>query len=382
MRFLTFLLLLVPVFAQAADPYPITVILPLTGNASFLGVSAQKTMTVLEQEVNKQGGIDGRPLRFVFKDDESTPQTTVQLTNAEIAAHPAVFMGSALVAMCGASAPLLKNGPVDYCLSPATHPAPGSYMFSCDTSTTDLIAADLRFLHDRGWTRIASISSTDASGQDFETTISQLLKQPENADIQFVARTRFTMGDVSVGAQMEQLRAAAPQAVIVWTTGAPVATTFKGLVQSGLDLPVVTANLTTVQLEQYAAFLPKELYISSPLYPPHDGLTQYDPRVEAAQKSFYAALTAAHLPIDIMASHVWDPGMIVVATLRKLGPSATAEQVRESIAGLTDFAGVNGLYDFTKVPQRGLDAGSTVVTRWSPAEGRWVVASKPGGLPL
>jgi branched-chain amino acid transport system substrate-binding protein len=291
-------------------------------------------------------------------------------------------MGSALAAMCNASAPLLRNGPVDYCLSPAAHPAPGSFMFSCDASTTDLIAADLHYFRQRGWTRIAAISSTDATGQDFETTIDQLMKQPENADLHFVARARFNMADVSVNAQMEQMRAGNPQAVIVWTTGTAVATAFKGLVQADLAVPVVTANLTTVQLEQYAGFLPKELFISSPLYPPHEGLAPYDPRVEAAQHVFYDALTKAHLPIDIMASHVWDPAMILVAALRKLGPDTTADQLRAYLATQPPFGGVNGLYDFQRVPQRGLDANSIVITRWDSGKGRWIVTSKPGGDPL
>ena len=97
------------------------------------------------------------------------------------------------------------------------------------------------------------------------------------------------------------------------------------------------------------------LFISSPLYPPHDGLPPYDPRIEAAQHVFYDALTAAHLSIDIMASHVWDPGMIIVAALRKLGPDTTAEQLRAYLASQLVFGGVNGLYDFAKFPQRGLD---------------------------
>ena len=61
----------------------------------------------------------------MIADDQSNPANDVQLANDLIAKHVAVIMGSALVANCNAMVPLVKNGPVLYCLSPALHPDPG-----------------------------------------------------------------------------------------------------------------------------------------------------------------------------------------------------------------------------------------------------------------
>ena len=74
--------------------------------------------------------------------------------------------------------------------------------------------------------------------------------------------------------------------------------------------------------------------------------------------------------------------MLVIGALRKLGPNATATQIRDYFAQLKGFAGVNGIYDFTKTPQRGLDESSVYITRWSPEQKSWVVVSEPRGLPL
>ena len=46
--------------------------------------------------------------------------------------------------------------------------------------------------------------------------------------------------------------------------------------------------------------------------------------------------------------------MIVVDALRHLAPNASAAQVRDYILQLKGYAGINGLYDFEAVPQRGL----------------------------
>jgi branched-chain amino acid transport system substrate-binding protein len=362
----------------------IPVLLPLTGNASFLGQGIQRVLKVLETSVNKDGGIGGNQLRFVFQDDQTSPQVAVQLTTGLVAQQPPVIMGSGLVAMCNAMAPLMRNGPVDYCLSPAVQPAPGSYMYSTNTSTRDLLLADFHYFKSRGWTRIATISSSDATGQDFEKGVDAALKAVENSGIEIVERARFNQSDVSVAAQLERVKSANPQVLIAWTTGAPIATIFKGIVQADLKIPVVTTNgnQTYEQMEQYAAFLPQELYFASSLFEPHDGVISLDPKIEAAQKAFYAAMAEAKAPVDIVAAHAWDPGMMLVAALRKLGPGATAPQIKDYLDNLSGYAGINGIYDFKASPQRGLDIGSTVVTRWDPNAKRWVMVSKPGGEAL
>src|SRR5579864_6642302 len=111
----------------AAEPYDITVVAPLTGGASFVGLGQKDTLDALAAYVNKTGGIQGRDLHFTFRDDQSTPQVAVQLANEVLPSHPAVIMGSSIVAMCLAMAPLMQDGPVQYCLSPAIHPKPGAY---------------------------------------------------------------------------------------------------------------------------------------------------------------------------------------------------------------------------------------------------------------
>ena len=59
--------------AEAADPYNINAILPLTGGAAFLGKGEQQALQIAEKFVNKTGGIKGRPLEFVFHDDQTEP---------------------------------------------------------------------------------------------------------------------------------------------------------------------------------------------------------------------------------------------------------------------------------------------------------------------
>ena len=81
------------------------------------------------------------------------------------------------------------------------------------------------------------MTSTDATGQDADKGFAELLALPENKGVELVAHEHFNTTDVSVTAQIENIKAANPQAFIAWSTGAPSATMFRGAVQSGLTLP-------------------------------------------------------------------------------------------------------------------------------------------------
>jgi branched-chain amino acid transport system substrate-binding protein len=371
--------------ARAAGSYDINVVLPLTGNAAFVGQGQKDTLSALEEQVNGTGSIRGEKLHFVFHDDQSQPQVAVQLTSGLLGNKPAVVMGSSLVGMCLAMAPLMANGTVQYCLSPAIHPKPGSYIFSASSSSIDQIAAVTRYYRMKGWTKLATLMTTDASGQDGSRAVEEVLNYPENKGVVHeVIAEHFNPSDVSVAAQIARIKSSGAQAIIAWTTGAPAATVFRGMAQAGLDLPVAptSGNQTFAAMETWQAFLPKQLILASALYPPHAGVLTLDPRVEKAQEVMYAILKKHGLKADNMVATSWDAGLIVVSALRKLGPSATGAQLRSYIADLANFPGVDGIYDFKHVPQRGLGPDSSTVTTYDAKTKEWVWLSKPGGEPL
>jgi branched-chain amino acid transport system substrate-binding protein len=370
--------------ARAAEPYDIHVILPLTGNGAFLGQGHRDSLDTLAEIVNKSGGIDGRPLRFVYHDDQSSPQVSVQLASEIIAQKPAVILGSSLVAMCAAIAPLMQNGPVDYCLSPAYHPPAGSFIFSSGASAIDQSAAVVRYYREKGWTKIATLANTDATGQANDKAMDEIVARPENKDVKLVERQHFNPSDISVAAQIERIRASGAQAIIAGVTGTAAATVFKGMVQAGFDIPieVTSGNQSFPQMEAWKDFLPKHLVMSSALFPEHDGLLTLDPQIEAAQHAMYAALAAHKLKADNMEATSWDAALIVVAALRKLGPNATAEQIREFIANLADFSGIDGVYNFKASSERGLGPDSAIAVTYDPTAKSWLWLTKPGGMPL
>lgn len=369
--------------ASAADTYNIDVILPLTGGGAFLGKAEQQSLERYQKVVNASGGIHGQQLNFVFHDDQTSPQVDVQLANQVKAGNPPVVLGSAIVALCNAMAPLMKNGPVLYCFSPGIYPAAGSYVFSSSISTKELAGALLRYAGGRGWKKIALITSSDASGQDAYKQIKALLGSAEHKNVQLVAEAQFNPGDVSASAQIQRLKEANPDLLIAWSTGGPIGTVFKAIRDAGLNVPVATTdgNMTYAQMKQYGAFLPKELYIPSP-----DWIKTTRPgqnaKAVAAKETFYKAFAGGDVKPDGPSTFAWDPALLVVEGLRHLKPKASADDLRKYLTGLTGFAGINGMYDFKAVPNRGLGESNVVVTKWNSGANTWQVVSKPSGIPL
>jgi branched-chain amino acid transport system substrate-binding protein len=366
----------------APDPYEINAIVSLTGQGAFLGTAEAATLGALQDRVNRTGGIGGRPIHFAIQDDQSSPQIAVQLTNAILAKNVPIVMGSSLVAACNAMAALMKNGPVQFCFSSGFHPAAGNYGFAYGVSTDELIAVTVRYFHDRGWKKVAIITSIDASGQDGERGFDVALGAPENKDMTVVAREHFSNSDVSVAAQMSAIKAAAPDALITWTSGTPFATLLRGAQDVGLTIPMTAsaANLSYEQFKQLAPLLPKTLDIAAM---PSVALDSLPPgRVKNAVRDYVQTIGALGLHADNNHGIVWDPASIVIAALKRYGTGATAAQLHDYIAALHDWAGIIGEYDFRDGSQRGVGRKNGIVVRWDPAKQTWSAVSKFGGAPL
>jgi len=364
----------------ASTPYELNAIVSLTGPGAFFGASAGKTLKLQEELVNAQGGLKGRPLKVVEWDDQSSPQVAVQLANELIAKNVPIIVGPSLTATCQAVEPLVaKSGPVMYCVSPFIDPVPGSYVYANGETSLDAANAVVRYFRQRGLTRMAIITANDASGVALAKAYDTVFALPENASVDVVARQHFGTSDVSIAAQMAQIKAANPQVLIAWTVGSPFGTIMRGVHDSGLDVPVVTngGNMTTVQVQQLAGFLPKELDYTALVSWVQGTIV---PRAVQEQIRVYnQTFRNAGIKPDGGYGSVWDLMLVLVNALRHVPPDPTAAQVNAYLQQLSGWAGANGIYNFKETKQRGIREQSSVIARWDAATGDFIPVSKPGG---
>jgi branched-chain amino acid transport system substrate-binding protein len=376
------LLLVAPASAQV-QPFTIDVIINTTGPNAFVGETYGGALHVLEQMVNKTGGINGRPLHLEFHDDQSSVTQSVQIATQLIAKHPAVIIGPAGSGTCAAVAPLFVNGPVDYCLSTAYTPPPRGFVFAAATALLTYVGpAGLRYMRLRGYKRLAVIDATDATGQASDKMLNYALTLPENAGVQYVAFEHFNPNDISIAAQAQRMLATHPDAVVCLAGGTAFGTVLHGLYDAGLHVPVLSsgANLDANQLNQYKSFLPDAIYFNSLLFFGRDALPRGGVRTQVDH--LYDAFKAAGEKVNPSSGFSWDPGWIVVSALRKLGTSVTPEALHAYLEALHGFDGVDGTYDFRIGDNHGLNDLSVIMVTWDPVKGDFSVVSKPGGYPL
>jgi ABC-type branched-subunit amino acid transport system substrate-binding protein len=365
----------------ASDPLPIDAILSLTGSGSFVGMAESRALGILETTVNGTGGIGGRPIKFQIADDQSSAPVAVQLGSALIGRGAAVIIGPTLAGPCEALAPLVKGKAVEFCLSSGFHPARNSYGFTAGVSTLEQLVFAVRYLRLSGLTKIATLTTPDVNGQDADRGVQAALGRPENRDVVLTASAHFNLTDLAVDAQIAHIKSSGAQALINYNTGTPFGTVLHGYTDVGLDIPLVTqpAALNYAVMEQYAAFLPKQLLITGLV----GDVPAVAPRgaVQTALANYSAAFHAADVTPDHTTALAWDPALVIVAGLRKLGPAATGPALNAYIQNLHGWSGINGEYDF-RSNQGGLTSNSLVMVVWNAAKKTFVPASRPGGAPL
>ncbi|HXP94919.1 MAG TPA: ABC transporter substrate-binding protein [Candidatus Binatia bacterium] len=373
---------LVDVSQAQQAPFDVNVVLPLTGPAAALGNSESEALKAAEQYLNKNGGIRGRRVHFAILDSQSSPQLDVQLTNQILAKHPAVVIDGGPATNCRGVSPLYARGPVLACVSPAFYPEKGSYQFASGVDSSDGMKTILAYIERRGWKRIAVLSLTDIAGQEADKALQSFLATPEFRDVTPVAWEHFSPGDISIATQLAKMRASSPQAVIIWATGSPVTTFYAAMRDAAWDIPVLGSNAVQsyALTARYGSVMPKNYYIYSLAWPGYQRIESSE--LKKALGTYFRAFEAAGVHPDGNTAMTWDSTLIVVSAFQKLGTDATAEQIRDYVLNLHDYAGASGMFDFRSGNQRGLDLADCIVVKWDHAKNLWEPVSGPAGAAL
>jgi branched-chain amino acid transport system substrate-binding protein len=181
---------------------------------------------------------------------------------------------------------------------------------------------------------------------------------------------------------MAVIKGANPDCMVAWSTGGTAGTLFRGARDIGLDLPTVTSagNLTAAFLKQYASILPPQLIF--PAVPFYGSDASTDPATKVAVATLTKALAGTDAEPDMLTISAWDPAMLLVDALKKLGTDATAPKLHDYLLKLGGWVGVNGPYDFVANPQRGVGGHNVVMVRWDVQKSKGEAVSDLGGTPL
>ncbi len=94
------------------EPIRVGVVVGLTGRHSDLGISNRNGLMLGLEEINEEGGIHGRPIELLIRDDRHDPDTARAAVRELIRGDVVAILGHATSAMSAATYPLINEAKV------------------------------------------------------------------------------------------------------------------------------------------------------------------------------------------------------------------------------------------------------------------------------
>ena len=233
-------------WAAAADPIKIGVAGPFTGGSSSMGVSMRDGVRLAVEEINKAGGVLGRPLLAVERDDEAKNERGVQIAQELIskekvtAAVGYINTGVALASQRffqEAKIPVMNNVATGSIITKQFPEQADNYIFR--NSAHDSIQAPMiveEAITRRGFKKVAILADSTNYGQlgraDLEAALTAKGIKP-------VAVEKFNIKDVDMTAQLLKAKEAGAEAVLTYGIGPELAQIANGMTKLGWKVPMV-----------------------------------------------------------------------------------------------------------------------------------------------
>ena len=232
--------------AIAADPIKIGVAGPFTGGSSSMGVSMRDGVRLAVDEINKSGGVIGRQLQVVERDDEAKNERGVQIAQELInkekvtAAVGYINTGVALASQRffqEAKIPVMNNVATGSIITQQFKDQPENYIFrnaAHDTIQAPMIVEEA--VARRGFKKVAILADSTNYGQLGRADLEAALKAK---GITAVAIEKFNIKDVDMTAQLLKAKEGGAEAVLTYGIGPELAQIANGMTKLGWKVPII-----------------------------------------------------------------------------------------------------------------------------------------------
>jgi len=354
--------------AAAKSPYKIGAVFAVTGPASPLGTPERDTALLLQDQINKAGGINGHPVKIIIRDTKSKETDTLLAVKELIEQGVVAVVGPS---QTGESLALLdtvtREGlPLVSCAAGVKIVQPvNKWVFKTAQSDVHAVARLIDYMKKKGINKIATISVSNAFGDSGKQ---QFREQAARAKIKILAEESFGDKDTDMTAQLTRIKSKRPQAVVCWGTNPGPAIVAKNMKQLDMKMPLLMshgiANKTFIDLAGDAAdgviFPAGKLIVV-------DEIPNTDPQKKtllAYRKAFHAKFGRDP---DTFGGHASDAIQLVVKALRKVGPDKA--KIRNEIESTKSFVGISGVFNFTPEEHNGLSKSAFALVTIK--DGKW-----------
>jgi branched-chain amino acid transport system substrate-binding protein len=365
--------------AAELSPIVIGVSNAQSGPASILGQTLLLGSKAYFDLVNQHGGIHGRKIAIILKDDKYEPDPAVLNTNELIEQDNVFFLfdyvGTPTLTRV---LPLLqyygKKGIVNVApfsgADPQRTPPYDQFVFNIRASYREETRALVDYLYHQGYRRIGFLGQADASGTTFEIGVNAALEEYGLKIVSSVAYSRDQDTEAPMTAQVNLLRAAGAEAVIAVGVSGPCAAFVRDARRSGWNIPIANVSFAgaTVMLEKLSQ-MSQQLGVDLTVNLIN---SQVVPSIDDNRYPLVAAYRAHNSPERRpgVALEGWLNAVVVTEALRRTGPNPSRQDFIHAMESLHNFdPGLGVKLEFSSTNHQGLHKvwlNQTIHGRWHP----------------
>ncbi len=324
---------------RAAETVQLGASIPVTGEYAGYGEVFKNAFDLALENINADGGINGRPLEIMIEDSQGNPAVSKRIArnfcrNPKILATIGDFTSSCSMA----ARPVYQREGVVQLSPSASHPAfaPGSpfsfTLFETQSGIGNFLAKSASTILGKKKPAILYINS------DWGLAAKQAFTESaEKYNIPVVASEGYLEGTGDFSAILQKLRDAGPDIVylaVMYKDGAEILRQ-----KAAMKWDIQTVNpgpMYSPKLLEEAKDLAEGLILYTTFFPESD-------RPEIRRFVTHYTDKYGNMP-DVFATLAYDCMMMLVDTIRKAGTDRRA--IRDALAGVKDFPGISGKITF------------------------------------
>lgn len=338
--------------AFAADSIKIGLSGPYTGGSSPMGVSMRDGAKLAADEINKNGGVLGRQIQLVERDDEAKNERGVQiaqeLINKERVVADLGFINTGVSLASHrfyqeAKIPVINNVSTGSAITKQFLAPEFSDNYIFRTSCADSIQSQMiveEAVTRRKLTKVAILADSTNYGQLGQADLEKALAAK---GIKPVAEEKFNIKDTDMTSQLLKAKEAGAQAILTYAIGPELAQIALGMKKLGWKVPMIGSwtlsmgnFIDNAGAESEGARMP-QTFIQEPNTPKRKAF------IEAYLKAYHP--TNDRIPSPVSAAQGYDSVYLIAAAIKQAG-STDGHKIREALENLKDKVdGVVTVYD-------------------------------------
>ena len=320
----------------AADNIKIGLQGPLTGGSSPMGVSMRDGAKLAVTEINAKGGLLGRQIELIERDDEAKNERGVQiaqeLINKEkvVAAVGYINSGVALASQRfyqEAKIPVMNNVATATLIAKQFADQPENYVFrnsANDTIQSTMIVDEV--IGRRKYTKVAILADSTNYGQLGREDLEKALAAK---GIKAVAIEKYNIKDVDMTPQLLKSKEAGAQVIITYGIGPELAQIANGMVKLGWKVPMMGS--WTLSMGNFIDNAGKNA--DGALMPQTFIQEASTPKRKTFIESYQKAYKVDRIPSPVSAAQGYDSVYLLAAAIAQ-AKSTDGPKVREALEDL------------------------------------------------